>query len=75
MAVDIKELEVALVEVERFKARAETALKLIKADRRCHGKKTAAVRRSSMDLTRSLAELRSLSCVEDKDGKLCQKQK
>ena len=56
--VDIKELEAALVEIERFKVRAEIALKLIKADRRCHGKKTAAVRRSSMDLTRSLAELR-----------------
>ena len=58
MAVDIKELEAALVEIERFKARAEIALKSIEADRRCHGKKTAAVRRASMDLTRALSNLR-----------------
>jgi len=56
--VDIKELEEVLVEIDRFKVRAETALKLIKADRRCHGKKTAAVRRASMDLTRALSNLR-----------------
>ena len=56
--VDIKELEEVLVEIERFKERAKIALKLIKADRRCHGKKTAAVRRASMDLTRALSNLR-----------------
>jgi hypothetical protein len=68
MSITIATLETCIEEAERFLVRAEEALKVHKdevvlykgADKHTYGDgpKNAAVRRSSMDLSRSLAELR-----------------
>ena len=55
----IERVEEAISEARRFIPKAEKALKLLKKKKYWFmSKETAACRRSSMDLTRSLAELR-----------------
>jgi hypothetical protein len=68
MPVDIANLETCIQEAQRFLARAKVALKIHKGERVFYknddvhtygnGAANAAVRRSSMDLTKSLAYLR-----------------
>lgn len=58
MPVDIKNLEQSIFEAQRFLKRAKLCLNDFKDIKDCDSKYTAAVRRASMDLTRSLADLR-----------------
>ena len=71
MSVDIKNLAACIFEARRFLKKAETALRDLEEEDRTmsldamdpkrywhDGRLTAAARRSSMDLTRTLAALR-----------------
>jgi len=71
MPVDIKRLTESIVEAERFLSRAKVCLKDMQRVKMANAKKefddlfdfydtrlSAGVRRSSMDLTRALAQLR-----------------
>lgn len=51
-------LNAAVAEAKRFLARAKAVQQLSDGRRYIGGKETAAARRSSMDLTRALADLR-----------------
>lgn len=52
-------LKQAIKEAKRFLKRAKVLRKAVKGSTYCQVKEQSAVRRSSMDLTRSLAELRA----------------
>mgnify|MGYP001436807268 CR=1 FL=1 len=61
MPVDIKNLSVCIEESTRFLSRARAALQAHKDEVALYngdGSKNAAVRRSSLDLTKALAQLR-----------------
>jgi hypothetical protein len=57
----VKEIETAIAEAERFIVKAHNAINAIFASQGCAWrcpKETGAVRRSSLDLTRALADMR-----------------
>lgn len=56
--MEIENVVEAIHEARRFIGKAKKVLKGMENSRYFWGKETAACRRSSMDLTRSLAELR-----------------
>ena len=55
----LKKYDVAIIDAQRFMSKAIKAREIIKKDTDYYsGKHTASAKRASMDLTRSLAELR-----------------
>jgi hypothetical protein len=56
----IKEIQEAIAEVDRFKKRAKATIKRLKADSLSifGSKEMGALKRSSMDVTRLMAEIR-----------------
>ena len=57
--MEIEKVKEAIYEAERFVTKAKLAVKRVEGQKYFYvSKETAACRRSSMDLTRSLAEMR-----------------
>lgn len=58
----IKELEIAIAENERFIAKAKDAIKRLKSNDNCYStKEMAAARRSAMDVKRQMTVINKLS--------------